>query len=86
MKRFLSTTLITVRIWDTVLFQIQEMLRAERITDLDKIHFEVETYNELLADNGDLSATMLIEISEQDQIRPQIEKLIGIDTAAVAPT
>lgn len=66
---------------DTVLFQIQEMLRAERITDLDKIRFEVETYNELLAENGDLSATMLIEITGQEKIRPQLEKLVGIETA-----
>jgi hypothetical protein len=33
---------------ETVLFQIQEMLRAERITDIDKIRFEVDTYNELI--------------------------------------
>jgi len=34
---------------DTVIFQIQEMLRAERITDLDKVRDEIETYNSLIS-------------------------------------
>lgn len=66
---------------DTVLFQIQEMLRAERITDLDKVRFEVEVYNELIPDDGELSATMLIEITEQERIRSELVRLIGIDKA-----
>lgn len=66
---------------DTVLFQIQEMLRAERITDLDKVRFEVEVYNELIPDDGEVSATMLIEITEQERIRPELVRLIGIDKA-----
>lgn len=66
---------------DTVLFQIQEMLRTERITDVDKIRFEVDTYNELIPAEGELSATMLIEITEQERIRPELVRLIGIDKA-----
>jgi len=66
---------------DTVKFQIQEMLRAEHITDLDQTRSEIETYNELIPDEGELSATMLIEITEQDQIRPKLVSLIGIDKA-----
>lgn len=66
---------------DTVLFQIQEMLRAERITDLDKVRFEVEVYNELIPEDGELSATMLIEITEQERIRPELVRLIGIEKA-----
>jgi len=64
---------------DTVLFQIQEMLRAERITDIDKIRFEVDTYNELIPGDRELSTTLLIEITEQEKIRPELVKLIGID-------
>jgi hypothetical protein len=64
---------------ETVLYQIQEMLRAERITDLDKVRFEVDTYNELIPTDGELSATMLIEITEQARIRPELVRLIGID-------
>ena len=66
---------------ETVLYQIQEMLRAERITDLDKVRFEVDTYNDLIPADGELSATMLIEITEQERIRPELVRLIGIDKA-----
>ena len=66
---------------ETVLFQIQEMLRAEHITDIDKIRFEVDTYNELIPADGELSATMLIEITEQEHIRPELVRLIGVDKA-----
>lgn len=66
---------------DTVLFQIQEMLRTERITAIDKIRFEIETYNELIPSEGELSVTMLIEITQQEHIRPELVKLIGIDKA-----
>ena len=38
---------------DTVIFQIQEMLRAERITDLDKIREEIAVYNELIPNPGE---------------------------------
>ncbi len=66
---------------ETVLFQIQEMLRAEHLTDLDKVRFEVDTYNELIPAEGELSATMLIEITQQERIRPELVRLIGIDKA-----
>jgi hypothetical protein len=50
---------------DTVIFQIQEMLRAERISDLDKIREEIAVYNELIPNPGELSATMFLEIEDQ---------------------
>ena len=65
--------------FDTVLFQIQEMLRAEHIADLDHIREEMDVYNELIPGPGELSSTMLIEITEQDRIRPELVRLIGID-------
>src|SRR5215831_5050445 len=67
--------------FDTVLFQIQEMLHAERIVDLDRVREEIEVYNELLPGEGELSATMLIEITDQSRIQEELEKLIGIDQA-----
>jgi hypothetical protein len=65
----------------TMLFQIQEMLRAEHIVDLDKVREEMEVYNALIPNPGELSATMLIEITEADRIREQLVSLIGIDQA-----
>lgn len=68
---------------DTMLFQIQEMMRAERIADLDKIRDEIEVYNALVPDPDQLSATLLIEITGSDRIREELVELIGIDEAVV---
>ena len=64
---------------DTVIFQIQEMLRAERIADLDKIREEIEVYNELIPSPGELSATLFIEIEDQAHLREDLLKFLGID-------
>lgn len=66
----------------TVLFQIQEMLHAERISDLDRVREELAVYNELMPDADHLSATMLIEITDvaqPDEIMAALRRLIGID-------
>ena len=65
--------------FDTILFQTQEMLHAERITDLDRVREELEVYNELLPGENELSATMLIEITEQPDVAAELHRLIGID-------
>jgi len=65
----------------TVIFQIQEMLRTERITDLDKIREEVETYNTLVPEANELSATLMLEIEQQEKIREELLKFMGIDEA-----
>jgi hypothetical protein len=50
---------------DTVLLQIQEMLRTERITDERAIAHEISTYNELIPPAGGLSATHFIEYDDK---------------------
>ena len=65
---------------DTVWFQIQEMIRAERIVDDAKIADEIEVYNSLLPAPGELAATMFIEIGESERIKPVLDSLLGIDT------
>ena len=64
---------------DTVRFQIQEMLRAERITDPAKVAEEVAVYNTLLPGEGELSATLFIEVPDPARIRETLELLVGID-------
>src|SRR5438552_9035104 len=64
----------------TVWFQIQEMVRAERIVDEAKIAEEVEVYSALLPQPGELSATLMIEIAEAAEIKPVLDTLLGIDT------
>lgn len=51
---------------DTVLLQIQEMLRTERITREAGVLHEIETYNQLVPGPLELSATILIEIEEKE--------------------
>ena len=64
---------------ETVWFQIQEMIRAERIVDEGRIAEEVEVYNTLLPRPGELAATMFIEIGETAQIKPVLDTLLGVD-------
>jgi len=64
---------------DTVLFQIQEMCRVERVTDDSKIRDELDVYNALLPRPGELSATLFIEIADKDQIQAVLDRFMGID-------
>lgn len=64
---------------DTMLFQVQEMLRAERIVDIDKVREELEAYNELIPGPNQLSATLFIEITDSADIRAELASLLGID-------
>ncbi len=48
----------------TMRYQIQEMIRAERITGEAEIRHELETYNELLGGKGELGCSLLIELPE----------------------
>ena len=64
---------------DTVLYQIQEMLRTERITREDAIMHEIETYNELLPGKDELSATIFIEFPERSERERMLVALAGIE-------
>jgi len=64
---------------DTVRFQIQEMLRVERIVQPDKVLHEVATYNELLPGPGEVAATLFIEITDQSRIQEILDGFIGLD-------
>jgi len=64
---------------DTVIFQIQEMTRAERTVAEQAIADEVAVYNELIPDADELSATLMIEIPDPMRIRAELDRLVGID-------
>jgi hypothetical protein len=68
---------------ETVLWQIQEMCRVERIQDPAKVAEEVETYNSLIPPDGSLSATLFIEITEGKDVKPLLDRFFGIDEAGV---
>jgi hypothetical protein len=63
---------------NTVLFQIQEMLRTERIITDEGMQSEVDVYNALIPGDSELSATLLVEITDKDQIRPILDSLVGL--------
>ena len=63
----------------TVKFQVQEILRIERITDPALVAEEVEGFNDMLPGPGELSATLLIELTGSDaEVKAQLAKLYGL--------
>jgi hypothetical protein len=65
---------------DTVLFQVQEMLRTERITSESAIAHELSTYNELVPAAGELSATLMIEYTDPAERKVMLDKLASLRT------
>jgi hypothetical protein len=65
---------------DTVLFQIQEMLRTERITKEAAIRHELDTYNDLVPGPGELSATLFVEIAERELRERRLVELAGLES------
>ncbi|HYF58430.1 MAG TPA: DUF3501 family protein [Burkholderiaceae bacterium] len=63
----------------TVRYQVQEMLRIERIFEEDGILHELESYNPLVPDGRNLKATMLIEYEEPSVRRAALGRLKGIE-------
>jgi hypothetical protein len=64
---------------DTVRYQIQEMIRIERIVKPAEIAREVETYNELIPAKGELSASLLIEYETPSERDLRLRKLVGLE-------
>jgi hypothetical protein len=64
---------------DSVLFQIQEMLRTERITSEDGIAHEIATYNDLLPGEGQLSVTLFVEIADKEERDRTLVELAGLE-------
>jgi len=64
---------------DSVLLQIQEMLRTERIVKEEGIAHEVATYNELLPAADELSLTLFVEIAEKDVRERVLVELAGLE-------
>ena len=63
----------------TVRYQIQEMLRAEKIFDEDGILAELDAYGPLVPDGANWKATMMIEYPDPVERAARLAKLIGIE-------
>jgi hypothetical protein len=72
---------VTLQFEDELLirYQIQEMLRIERIFEDAGIQGELDAYNPLLPDGGNWKATMFIEYPDVDERRRMLERLKGIE-------
>jgi hypothetical protein len=64
---------------ETVRYQIQEMLRIERIVKPAEVAHEVETYNELIPAAGELSACLLIEYETPEERDVRLRELLGLE-------
>jgi len=62
----------------TMKFQIQEMMRAERMVHDEQIQEEIDIYNSLLPKAESLSATLFIEVTEEALIKPVLNQFIGL--------
>jgi len=63
----------------TMKYQVQEMLRVERIFEEEAIQEELATYNPLIPDGSNLKATFMLEYADVDQRRSELAKLIGVE-------
>jgi hypothetical protein len=66
---------------DTVRFQVQEMARVEKILSDEAIQVELDIYNRLLPEVGELSATLFIELTSDGSMREWLPRLVGIERA-----
>jgi hypothetical protein len=66
----------------TIRYQVQEMLRIERIFEEDGIRGELDAYNPLIPDGANWKATMLIEYPEAEERRRRLAELKGIEDRA----
>jgi hypothetical protein len=63
----------------TVQYQVQEMLRTERIFEAEGIAEELEAYNPLIPDGRNFKATLLIEYPDPEMRKMALEKLRGVE-------
>jgi hypothetical protein len=64
---------------ETLRFQTQEMIRVEHIFDPHKVQEELDVYNALMPGSGELSATLLIELTEQERMKEWLDVFMGLD-------
>lgn len=65
----------------TIRYQVQEMARAERMTTDAQIQGELDVYNPLIPAPGELSMTLFIELTSDEELRRWLPLLVGIERA-----
>jgi hypothetical protein len=64
----------------TIQYQVQEMLRIERIFEFDGIADELNAYNPLIPDGTNLKATFMLEYPDAAERKTELARLIGVET------
>jgi hypothetical protein len=64
---------------ETVRFQVQEMVRAERMLTDEAVQAELDTYNPLVPEHGQLSCTVFLELTTRAELEEWLPKLVGIE-------
>ncbi len=67
----------------TIRFQVQEMVRAERLLSDEAVQAELDAYNPLIPGPGQLSATLFVELTTRDELEEWLPKLVGVERALV---
>src|SRR2546422_11558433 len=67
----------------TIRYQVQEMLRVERIFEEEGIREELDAYNPLVPDGRNLKATMMLEFPDPDERRKWLEDLARVEDQAM---
>jgi len=65
----------------TMQYQVQEMLRIERIFEARGIQDELDVYNPMIPDGGNWKATFMLEYTDENERRAALAKLIGVEKA-----
>jgi len=63
----------------TIRYQIQEMLRIEKVFDAEGIQDELDAYNPLIPDGKNLKATFMLEYDDAELRKVELSKLIGVE-------
>ncbi|MGB5705935.1 MAG: DUF3501 family protein [Arenicellales bacterium] len=63
----------------TMQYQVQEMLRIEKIFEISGIDEELEAYNPLIPDGTNWKATFMLEFEDEDERREQLARLVGVE-------
>ena len=63
----------------TAWYQVEEMIRTEKMSDRAAIQHEIDTYNELIPAPGELVATLLIEYPDQTERESALRRLVGLE-------
>ena len=84
-RRVAIGTLVTVTFEnrDTMRYQIQEMARVEKLITDEDIQVELDAYNPLIPEKGQLCATLFLELTSDEQVREWLSRLVGIEGSLV---